>query len=62
MLIVYFLIFQSGLRPGNLVRFTIGNGGLSFVDGRLQTADLHYLDKPNRARAFADSYSKVGGL
>jgi hypothetical protein len=22
-------------------------------------ADLHYLEKPNRARAFADSYSKV---
>lgn len=29
------------------------------MDGKLVKADLHYLEKPNRARAFADSYSKV---
>lgn len=29
------------------------------MDGKLEKADLHYLGKSNRARAFADSYSKV---
>ena len=29
------------------------------MDGKLEKADLVYQDKPNRARAFADSYSKV---
>lgn len=48
-----------GLRSGNLLRFSIGDGGLSTVDGKLEKADLHYLGKSNRARAFADSYSKV---
>lgn len=56
----YPLKFQLGLRSGNLLRFAIDDGGLSFVDGRLDKADLHYLGKPNRARAFADSCSKVG--
>lgn len=31
------------------------------MDGTLEKADLHYLGKSNRARAFADSYSKVCG-
>lgn len=52
-------IQKSGLHPGNLLRFAIRNGGLSFVDGKVEKADLHYLGKSNRARAFADSYSKV---
>ncbi|KAK9277806.1 hypothetical protein L1049_027362 [Liquidambar formosana] len=52
-------IQKSGLRSGNLLRFAISDGGLSFVDGKLEKADLHYLGKVNRARAFADSYSKV---
>jgi hypothetical protein len=52
-------ILQSGLCSGNLLRFAISDGGLSSVDGKLVKADLHYLEKPNRARAFADSYSKV---
>lgn len=30
------------------------------MDGKLEMADLHYLGKVNRARAYADSYSKVG--
>lgn len=51
--------FQTGLQAGNLLRFAISEGGLCFVDGKLERADLHYLGKPNRARAFADSYSKV---
>ncbi|BBH03673.1 hypothetical protein Prudu_014608, partial [Prunus dulcis] len=52
-------IQKSGLHSGNLLRFAIGDGGLSVVDGKLEKADLHYLGKSNRARAFADSYSKV---
>ncbi|KAG6746162.1 hypothetical protein POTOM_050676 [Populus tomentosa] len=52
-------IQKSGLCSGNLLRFAISDGGLSFVDGKLVKADLHYLEKPNRARAFADSYSKI---
>lgn len=55
------LISQLGLHSGNLLRFAIGDGGLSIVDGTLEKADLHYLGKSNRARAFADSYSKVCG-
>lgn len=57
----YMLIhgFQTGLQAGNLLRFAINEGGLCFTDGKLERADLHYLGKPNRARAFADSYSKV---
>ncbi|CAO2826983.1 unnamed protein product [Amaranthus hypochondriacus] len=50
---------KSGLCPGNLLRFLINDGGLTFVDGKLEKADLLYQDKTNRARAFADSYSKV---
>ncbi|CAN0853534.1 Cellulose synthase A catalytic subunit 8 [UDP-forming] [Linum grandiflorum] len=50
---------QSGLRPGNLLRLSVNDGGLSFVDGKLEKADLQYLGKSNRARAFADSFSKV---
>lgn len=52
-------IQKSGLCSGNLLRFAVSDGGLSFVDGKLESADLHYLGKVNRARAFADSYSKV---
>ncbi|XVF49632.1 hypothetical protein PTKIN_Ptkin04bG0029000 [Pterospermum kingtungense] len=53
------IIEKSGLHSGNLLRFAISDGGLSFVDGKLEKADLNYLGKSNRARAFADSYSKV---
>uniref|UniRef100_A0A9I9DZW0 Snurportin-1 n=1 Tax=Cucumis melo TaxID=3656 RepID=A0A9I9DZW0_CUCME len=50
---------KLGLSSGNLLRFTIGDGGLTIVDGKIQGADLQYNGKVNRARAFADSYSKV---
>ncbi|XP_052181679.1 uncharacterized protein LOC127794542 [Diospyros lotus] len=50
---------KSGLRPENLLRFAVSDGGLNFVDGKLEKADLQYIGKANRARAFADSYSKV---
>ncbi|XP_019160580.1 PREDICTED: snurportin-1 [Ipomoea nil] len=52
-------IQQTGLRSGDLLRFSISEGGLVLVDGKLEKADLQYLGKPNRSRAFADSYSKV---
>lgn len=52
-------IQKTGLQTGNLLRFAITEGGITFVDGKLEKADLHYLGKSNRARAFADSYSKV---
>lgn len=50
---------QSGLHSGCLLRFSIGEGGLVLMDGKLEKADLHYLGKANRARASADSFSKV---
>ncbi|KAK9198230.1 hypothetical protein WN944_013414 [Citrus x changshan-huyou] len=52
-------IQKSGLQSGSLLKFAIGNGGLSFVDGKLEKSDLNYLGKSNRARMFADSYSKT---
>ncbi|KAG4392684.1 hypothetical protein GLYMA_04G195500v4 [Glycine max] len=52
-------IQQSGLHSGCLLRFSIGEGGLVLMDGKLDKADLHYLGKANRARASADSFSKV---
>lgn len=59
LLIIIIFNFQSGLQSGSLLKFAIGNGGLSFVDGKLEKSDLNYLGKSNRARMFADSYSKV---
>ncbi|KVI06211.1 snurportin-1 [Cynara cardunculus var. scolymus] len=52
-------IQETGLHPGNLVRFAVNEGGLTFVDGKLEKADLQCLGKVHRARAFADSYSKI---
>lgn len=52
-------IQKSELHRGDLIKFAIGGGGLVVVDGKLEKADLQYLGKSNRARAFADSYSKV---
>lgn len=50
---------QSDLHSGYLLRFAIGEGGLVLLDGKLEKADLQYLGKANRARAAADSFSKV---
>ncbi|KAI3901287.1 hypothetical protein MKW92_051256 [Papaver armeniacum] len=52
-------ILKSNLKPGNFLRFTVGDGGMSFVDGKLEKADLHYTNQAYRARASADSYSKI---
>ncbi|KAI3777667.1 hypothetical protein L1987_47468 [Smallanthus sonchifolius] len=54
-----YFIQETGLHSGNLVRFAVNDGGLTFVDGKLEKADLHYIGKVHRARAFADSYSKI---
>lgn len=51
--------FQSDLHSGYLLRFAIGEEGLVLVGGKLEKADLQYLGKANRARASADSFSKV---
>ncbi|KNA13288.1 hypothetical protein SOVF_118140 [Spinacia oleracea] len=53
------ILQKSGFCQGSLLRFSINDGGLTFIDGKLEKADLQFQDKPNRARAFADSYSKV---
>lgn len=50
---------QSGLQSGCLIRFSIGEGGLVLIHGKLEKADLYYLGKANRARASADSFSKI---
>ncbi|KAK7302238.1 hypothetical protein RJT34_13123 [Clitoria ternatea] len=52
-------IQQSGLHSGCLLRFSIGEGGLVLMEGKLEKADLNYLGNANRARASADSFSKV---
>ncbi|CAA0810709.1 Unknown protein [Striga hermonthica] len=52
-------IQKTRLEPGNLLRFATSEGGLCFADGKLERADLQFLGKSNRSRAFADSYSKV---
>lgn len=57
--LTFIFSFQPGLKTGCLLRFAIGDGGLTIVDGKLERADLHYLGMSNRARAFADTYSKV---
>lgn len=52
-------IQKAELHEGDLLRFAVGDAGFSFVDGKLERADLNYLGKSNRARTFADTYSKV---
>ncbi|XP_068666128.1 uncharacterized protein [Aristolochia californica] len=52
-------IQKSGLRSGLLLRFAIHDGGLKVTDGKFEKADMQYVGKSTRARAFADSYSKI---
>jgi len=53
------MILQSNLRPGNLLRFAVRDESVKLVDGKMQIGQLQFVGKPNRARAFADSHSKV---
>lgn len=46
-------------RPGKLLRFTIRDGGVQFLDGRPVGADLHYEGPASPRRARADPTSKV---
>ncbi|KAJ6842526.1 snurportin-1 [Iris pallida] len=50
---------KSGLRSGNLLRFSIKDEAVRLVDGKLEIGEIQFIGKSNRARAFADSYSKV---
>lgn len=42
-----------------LLKFAIGDQGMSIVNGRPVAADIHYQGLANRLRAGADSVSKV---
>lgn len=50
---------QWGVQPVSLLRFAVRDEAVRLVDGKLQFGDMQFIGKPNRARAFADSYSKV---
>ncbi|KAG1677386.1 hypothetical protein FOA52_010766 [Chlamydomonas sp. UWO 241] len=47
------------LRPGRLLRFTLGDGGLTFHEGRPAGADLRYEGPGNQRRGRADTFSKI---
>ncbi|XP_072961428.1 uncharacterized protein [Typha angustifolia] len=53
------IVQKSGLQSGNLLRFAINDETVSLVEGKLEISNLQFLGKANRARAFADSHSKV---
>lgn len=57
--LILYIIPQSNLRPGNLLRFAVRDESVKLVDGKMQIDQLQFVGKPNRARAFADSHSKV---
>ena len=46
-------------RPGQLLQFTIGEGGLQLDCGRLISADLTFVGMANQRRGHADTCSKV---
>ncbi|KAF3787128.1 hypothetical protein EJ110_NYTH23695 [Nymphaea thermarum] len=50
---------QNNLLHGNLLRFAVGDGGLDVIDGDIKKADIHFVGKANRVRAFADTCSKI---
>lgn len=50
---------HSKLRPGRLLRFTIQAGGMYFVNGKPQGADLKYEGPANQRRGRADLFSKI---
>lgn len=56
-----YMAVQSNLRPGNLLRFAVKDERVKLVDGKMEISELQFVGKPNRARAFADSHSKVSG-
>lgn len=58
-LYISYMILQSNLRAGNLLRFAVRDESVKLMDGKMQIGELQFVGKPNRARAFADSHSKV---
>ncbi|PKA61271.1 hypothetical protein AXF42_Ash006168 [Apostasia shenzhenica] len=50
---------QSGSQIGYLLRFTVKDESVRIADGKLQLGDIKFISRANRARAFADSYSKI---
>lgn len=56
---VIVLFVQSNLRPGNLLRFSVRDGSVKLVDGKMEIGELQLAGKLNRSRTFADSHSKV---
>lgn len=50
---------KQHLQAGMLLKFAIGDQGMSIVNGRPVAADIHYQGLANRLRAGADSVSKV---
>ncbi|ONK77249.1 uncharacterized protein A4U43_C02F4610 [Asparagus officinalis] len=52
-------IQKSGAQSGSLLRFAIRDEEVRLVDGKMEIGDVQFTGKPNRSRAFADSYSKV---
>lgn len=50
---------QAGAQSGSLLRFAIRDEAVRLVDGKMEIGDMQFTGKPNRSRAFADSYSKV---
>lgn len=55
------LVLQSELlcRPGRLLKFDIGSGGIQVQGGQPTGADLQYSGLANQRRGRADSCSKV---
>lgn len=49
----------SALRPGKLLRFEIGPGGIQMQDGQPTGADLKFVGAANQRRGRADACSKV---
>ena len=47
------------LRPGRLLRFALGPGGVTFRGGQAVGADLRYEGPANQRRGRADSLSKI---
>jgi hypothetical protein len=47
------------LRPGRLLRFTIGQGGIFFKEGQPVGADLQYVGPAGHRRVIADTFSKI---
>ncbi|GAX78844.1 hypothetical protein CEUSTIGMA_g6282.t1 [Chlamydomonas eustigma] len=55
----FLLQMAKHLRPGRLLKFSIGEGGFTFHEGHPCGADLKYIGPGNQRRGRADQLSKV---